>query len=112
VSEVQFPLGVPTRVIELQAGKAHTIGRYSRSRGTSPEIDLAEPPEDAAVSHTHASLLAKDDGTWELVDHGSTNGTYLNESTDPVAANTPRPVAAGDRIYLGAWTKITIELRP
>jgi hypothetical protein len=112
VSEVQFPLGVPERTIELQAGAAHDIGRRSRSRGTDPAIDLGGPPEDAAVSHIHASLLAKDDGTWELVDHGSTNGTFVDESSDPVAPNTPHPLAAGDCIYVGAWTKITLVLRP
>ena len=69
-------------------------------------------PEDAAVSHTHASLLRQDDGTWVLVDHGSTNGTYVNEASDPVPANQPLALSSGDRVYLGAWTKITVELRP
>jgi len=112
VAEVQFPLGVPPRVIELPtAGDPVAIGRRSASRGTNPAIDLAGPPEDAAVSHTHASLLREGDG-WSLVDHGSTNGTYVNETTDPVPANTPMPLKAGDRIYLGAWTKLTLELHP
>jgi hypothetical protein len=112
VSEVQFPLGVPARTIELDGANPQAIGRRSRSRGTSPAIDLAGPPEDAAVSHTHASLLPTTTGGWELVDHGSTNGTYLNESPHPIGANEPIPIAPGDRIYVGAWTKITLELRP
>lgn len=114
VAEVQFPLGVPPRVIELPtAGDPVAIGRRSASRGTSPGIDLAGPPEDAAVSHTHASLLPSDGGDgWSLVDHGSTNGTYVNETTNAVPANIPLPLKAGDRIYLGAWTKLTLELHP
>lgn len=111
VREVQFPVGAPSRVIELPAGPA-TIGRRSRSRGTDPAVDLAVPPEDPAVSHTHASLLPGDGGTWALVDHGSTNGTYLNETPEPLPANIPRTVRPGDRIYVGAWTRITLELRP
>ena len=111
ISEVPFPLGVPPRVIELRPG-AVSIGRRSHSRGTNPVVDLAGPPEDPAVSHTHASLIPSDDGTWALVDHGSTNGTYLNESPQPVPANTPQPIAPGDRVYIGAWTKITLEVRP
>lgn len=109
--EVQFPLGVPPRTIELPMAPV-SIGRRSRSRGTNPGVDLAGPPEDPAVSHTHASLLPRDDGTWELVDHGSTNGTYLNESRQPLPANHPQPIQPGDRIYLGAWTRITLEPRP
>ena len=111
ISEVAFPVGVPARVIELRPGAA-SIGRRSQSRGTNPVVDLAGPPEDPAVSHTHASLIPDDDGNWALVDHGSTNGTYLNESPRPVPANSPRPVRPGDRIYVGAWTKITLERRP
>jgi hypothetical protein len=111
VGEVQFPVGAPPRVIELPAAPA-TIGRRSRSLGTAPALDLAIPPEDPAVSHTHASLLPGDDGTWSLVDHGSTNGTYLNESPEPLPANVPRMVRPGDRIYVGAWTRISLELRP
>jgi hypothetical protein len=111
VGEVQFPVGAPPRVIELPAVPV-TIGRRSRSLGTDPALDLAIPPEDPAVSHTHASLLPGDDGTWSLVDHGSTNGTYVNESPEPLPANVPRTVRPGDRIYVGAWTRISLELRP
>ena len=110
VGDVQFPVGAPHRVIELPTGPA-TIGRRSRRLGTDPVVDLAVPPEDPAVSHTHASLLPGDDGTWTLVDHGSTNGTYLNESPESLPANVPQTVRPGDRIYLGAWTRITLELR-
>jgi hypothetical protein len=109
VGDVQFPLGVPPRTIELPPGPV-SIGRRSRSRGTNPAIDLAGPPEDPAVSHTHASLLPSDDGAWKLIDHGSTNGTFVNESLDALAANQPRRVGPGDRVYVGAWTRITLDL--
>jgi hypothetical protein len=111
VGDVQFPLGVPPRTIELPVGPI-SIGRHSRSRGTNPAIDLAGPPEDPAVSHTHASLLPSDDGAWKLIDHGSTNGTYVNESLDAVPANRPLSIGPGDRVYVGAWTRITLDLHP
>jgi FHA domain len=109
VGDVQFPVGAPDRIIELPTGPA-TIGRRSRRLGTDPVVDLAVPPEDPGVSHAHASLLPGDEGTWALVDHGSTNGTYLNESPESLPANVPQTVRPGDRIYLGAWTRITLEL--
>ena len=111
VGDVEFPLGVPPRTIELPVGPI-SIGRRSHSRGTNPAVDLAGPPEDPAVSHTHASLLPSDDGAWKLIDHGSTNGTYVNESLDPLPANQPLAIAPGDRVYVGAWTRISLEYVP
>jgi hypothetical protein len=111
VGDVQFPLGVPPRSIELPAGPI-SIGRRSRSRGTNPAIDLGGPPDDPAVSHTHASLLPAEGAAWTLIDHGSTNGTFVNESLDAVAANQPVRISPGDRVYVGAWTRITLDLHP
>jgi len=85
------------------------IGRQSRSRGIDPDIDLTGPPEDPGVSHLHALLLAQDDGTWSVVDLDSANGTTVNDEPDPMAPNTPRPLTEGDRVYLGAWTRITLN---
>ncbi|MEU8802495.1 FHA domain-containing protein [Spirillospora sp. NPDC048819] len=87
------------------------IGRRSTSRAILPEIDLSAPPEDPGVSHLHAVLLAQPDGTWNLVDPGSTNGTTVNGGTDPIGVNTPVPMADGDRIHVGAWTTITLSLQ-
>lgn len=88
-----------------------SVGRRSRSRGTSPEIDLSGPPEDPAVSHKHASLVRQPDGSFSLVDNGSTNGTRLNDEEDPIEVNVARPLKSGDRIYVGAWSRVTIEQR-
>ncbi len=85
------------------------IGRRSVGRGIRPDIDLSLPPEDPAVSHEHALLLSKPDGTWSLVDLGATNGTLLNDSPHPVSAHIEVPLHDGDRIYLGAWTVITLR---
>ncbi|MEQ4300269.1 FHA domain-containing protein [Plantactinospora sp. B6F1] len=85
------------------------IGRRSRSRGVFPDVDLVGPPEDPGVSHLHALLLPQPDG-WAMVDLESANGTCLNDpSTPPIVANTPVPLGDGDRIYLGAWTRLTIR---
>jgi pSer/pThr/pTyr-binding forkhead associated (FHA) protein len=100
-----FPPYCPERTFVL-TGPQIRIGRRSTSRGTAPEIDLSEPPADPGVSHLHAVLLAQPDGGWALVDPGSTNGTWINDATDPLTINVAVPLQVGDRIHLGAWTTI------
>lgn len=107
-SGIKFPMYCPDRHFPLQ-GKQISIGRQSRSRGIQPDIDLVGPPEDPGVSHLHAVLLARDDGGWSIVDLDSANGTALNDDQTPLSPNTPRPLEDGDRVYLGAWTKITLR---
>ncbi|REE97507.1 FHA domain-containing protein [Thermomonospora umbrina] len=103
-----FPPYAPDRRYML-VGPQVRIGRRSLTRGFTPEIDLSSPPEDPGVSHIHAVLLARPDGTWVLVDPGSTNGTTLNGSADPIDVNVEIPVGDGDRIHVGAWTTITLR---
>jgi pSer/pThr/pTyr-binding forkhead associated (FHA) protein len=105
-ARVAFPPYCPERQVPL-SGPEMRVGRRSRSRSLEPEIDLSGPPEDPGVSHLHAVFLAQPDGTWELVDPGSANGTLLNGKT--VEVNTPLPLADGDRVHVGAWTVITVR---
>ncbi|QXJ24914.1 FHA domain-containing protein [Actinomadura graeca] len=102
-----FPPYAPERRIPL-AGHQIRIGRRGSSDPSAPEIDLRDPPEDPGVSHIHAVLLAKPDGTWTLVDPGSTNGTCVNGSAEPIPVNVEVPLSEGDRVHVGAWTTITL----
>lgn len=43
-------------------------------RGSDSQVFL----DDITVSRNHAEIQRKDDGTYELTDSGSLNGTYLN----------------------------------
>jgi hypothetical protein len=104
---VAFPVFCPDRRFLLSGGQM-LIGRRSRSRGIEPEIDLTGPPEDAGVSHSHAALVSTPDGGWAVVDLGSSNGTYINDSTKPIEPNKPVPVKEGDQIHVGAWTTLTL----
>ncbi|HEX5404338.1 MAG TPA: FHA domain-containing protein [Pseudonocardiaceae bacterium] len=108
VPTISFPVYCPDRQFSL-TGEQIRIGRMSRSRGLTPEIDLTGPPQDPGVSHLHAVLLAQADGTWVVVDPGSTNGTTLNDDLEPIANDVPVPVRDGDRIHVGAWTTITLH---
>jgi O-antigen/teichoic acid export membrane protein len=89
------------------AGKQMRIGRRSAVRGLEPEIDLALPTADPAVSRLHAVLIAAPDGSWAVLDPGSVNGTLLNGRK--LAVGDVIPLHDGDRINLGAWTVITVR---
>lgn len=108
VDEIPFPPYCPERRFPLDAGEV-LIGRYSRSRGIDPQIDLTGPPLDPAVSHTHAVLQRQPDGEWTVTDLRSGNGTFLNDATDPLPAYQATKITAGDRIHLGAWTTLVIR---
>ncbi|MEV4108534.1 FHA domain-containing protein [Nonomuraea sp. NPDC049695] len=101
-----FPPYCPERSFAL-VGEQVRVGRRSRARNVAPEIDLTGPPEDPGISHLHAVLLAQPDGSWTLVDPGSSNGTQVNGK--PVKVNVPVRIGPGDKIHLGAWTVITIR---
>ncbi|MDQ1656047.1 MAG: hypothetical protein QOD41_1130 [Cryptosporangiaceae bacterium] len=105
---VSFPAGTQTRSFTL-TGPQMRIGRASPSRGVFPEIDLSADPLDPGISHSHAVLTQTTTGSWLLADLGSTNGTYLNGATDPLAAGEMVSVSSGDRIHVGAWTTITVH---
>lgn len=82
---LEFPRYAPERRYVL-SGDRMTIGRRSRTRGTAPDIDLAEL--DPAVSAAHALLVARSEG-WDLVDLGSSNGTTLAVEDGPIRPHTP-----------------------
>jgi hypothetical protein len=112
---VPFPRGWAPRTFVLHGAQAW-IGRRGTARGTvrgtvrghRPEIDLGGWPYDPGVSRLHALLLAVPGG-WALMDPGSAGGTALNYPTARVPVDVLTPLVDGDRIYLGAWTTITLR---
>jgi pSer/pThr/pTyr-binding forkhead associated (FHA) protein len=107
-ASIEFPGYCPERTFRL-SGKEVRIGRRSVSRGLEPEIDLTGPPLDPGVSHLHAVLIAQPDGTWSVLDPGSSNGTQVNG--DDIESGVPVALHDGDRVCVGAWTVLTIEAR-
>jgi hypothetical protein len=106
-ASIQFPAYCPERRFRL-AGREMRIGRRSSSRGLEPEIDLTGPPTDPGVSHLHVVLTAGPDGGWSVMDPGSSNGTQVNGSD--IAVGVPVPLHDGDRIALGGWTVVRIQV--
>ncbi len=106
----RFPATFPARAVPLR-GRRVLIGRRNRSAGPTV-IDLSAPVEDEGVSVDHAVLEQVADGSYQLVDRGSLNGTRLNDGRVPLPAGQPVPVRSGDRIFVGAWTRITVRQLP
>ncbi len=107
--ELSFPDPDPGESRVTLVGNEILIGRRSDSRGIYPEIDLSPPMDDPAVSHRHAMLRQGADGSWTLTDLDSTNGTYLGDHTVSMAPNTEKPLPLGTPVFVGAYTKVTLE---
>jgi predicted component of type VI protein secretion system len=108
-SGLDFPDPAPAPLSVPLGGDELLIGRRSQSRGVYPQIDLSGAQEDPAASHRHAALR-RDGDAWTLTDLGSTNGTRIDDGEDPVTPGTPIRLAPGTRIYVGAWTCITLTV--
>ncbi len=100
--QIPCPVGEPERVYSLDFAD-NLIGRRSEKRDIHPEINL----NDACVSHRHAKIQRQPDGTFALLDVGSTNGTRLNSVEIQPAVRTP--LHDGDQITLGCWTRILVR---
>jgi hypothetical protein len=106
VQGVTFPADAAERMITLTPPQVR-IGRKSVSKGSSPEIDLADT--DPGASHNHALLTLNVDGVWLVTDLGSTNGTYLNDEDQPLSAGQSRALKDGDQVHVGVWTTLTMH---
>ena len=96
------PVGEPERAFPLDFAD-NLIGRRSDKRDIHPEITVNDP----CASHRHAKLQRQPDGSFTLLDVGSTNGTQLNGVDVQPGVRTP--LSDGDQITLGCWTRITIR---
>lgn len=84
------------------------IGRESESRDVHPLIDAGD---DAGCSRRHADLTLGADG-WTVRDLTSVNGTHVLRAGDafpPQEVSGAMPVAPGDQIFVGAWTRIVLR---
>ncbi len=86
------------------------VGRTSRSRDIHPQVDAGA---DHGVSRRHAQLTT-DGRHWWAEDLESANGTFIAPAgaplpTTPIPAHQRTEFSPGDRIYVGAWTRVVVR---
>ena len=86
------------------------VGRRSKSRNIIPDVDCST---DGAVSSRQA-VLGHQGTFWTVTDLGSTNGTFVAHAgdplpTDPIPPNESVELETGDRILIGAHTRVVIR---
>jgi hypothetical protein len=98
------PVGAPERVFPLDLAE-NLLGRRSVSKDSHPEI----PVNDPGVSRRHLKFLRQADDSFQVVDLSSANGLNFNGKTLEPGVQTP--IAPGDEITIGMWTRIVIRAR-
>ena len=100
--------GLPEIVVLKQSSLL--VGRTSVSRDIHPQIDCGS---DSGVSRRHCQLNT-DGQRWWVEDLQSSNGTFVGAAgedlpTDAIQPGQRREVHDGDRIFVGAWTRLVIR---
>ena len=107
------PCPAPTTATWALGSGTTLVGRTSSKRGVHPELPL---DDDTGISRRHAEFVVSGEKLF-VIDRSSTNGTYVfgpgesySGETPPIAPEIARALADGDRVYLGAWTRLTVRL--
>ncbi len=85
-------------------GKMVKLDKGELVMGRSPDVQLSV--EDDGISRKHCKISMAPNGQFQLVDLGSTNGTYLNGIQVNVAT-----LQDGDKIQIGANTVVKFSIQ-
>lgn len=98
-----LPEGAALLVVKRgpNAGARFLLDQDTTTAGRHPEADIFL--DDVTVSRRHAEFR-RNDGSFEVVDVGSLNGTYVNR--EPRNSQT---LAAGDEIQIGKFRLVFIS---
>ena len=111
VQESPDPLPAPGPPVVLPLrGSDLVVGRTSPTRDTRPDVDC---PGDSGVSRRQ-SRLTTDGRRWWVEDLGSANGTFVGTGdgplpTEPLPDGERRELGPGDRVYVGAWSRLVVR---
>ncbi len=95
-----MPSDITLRVLSGPYGDTffvHADGPAMIGRAVGSEVCLLHE----GVSRRHASFVRRD-GTWYVMDQGSTHGSFLNGVK--LGPNAPTAIAGGDLLRIGPWT--------
>ena len=106
--EPAFPATLPVLRFELTGDRA-TLGRIKSGAPVDVDLPLTGAAADPAVSHNHCVFERQGDG-WTVRDAGSANGTWINDAATPLPPGQTHTLADGDRILVGAWTRLTVHI--
>ena len=106
--EPAFPTEAPTLTFVLD-GEAATLGRIRSGAPVDVDLALTGATADPAVSHNQCEFR-RDGGAWTVRDLDSANGTWVNDATTPLASGVTHTLADGDRLFVGAWTSLTVRI--
>lgn len=104
----------PTEAITLTfalTGDEAVLGRVRDGTTSDVALALTGAAADPGVSH-HQCKFSRNGGSWTVSDAGSANGTWINDAADPLPAGAIHTLAPGDRILIGAWTELTVQMDP
>src|SRR6476659_5671188 len=102
--------GTVAKAARARAGRRHPIEADTTRIGRDPDSDLVV--DDLLVSRRHAELLRRADGTFEVVDLDSYNGTYVNgHRVDRVVLQEQDVVMVGSHSYrlTSGWLEAEVD---
>ena len=95
----QFVL-ISYREKEIQNGTSYGLDKVVTTIGRAPENDIVLLDEDKVISRYHATLRYEN-GTYQLIDNGSSNGTSVNGQQ--IDKQQPHPLQDGDHVTVGEY---------
>ena len=101
-SDITPPAGAAILIVKRgpNAGARFLLDQETTTAGRHPESDIFL--DDVTVSRRHAEFRLND-GTFEVVDVGSLNGTYVNREP-----RNSQVLAMGDEIQIGKFRLVFI----
>jgi predicted component of type VI protein secretion system len=85
---------------EVTNGTSYSLDKATTTIGRAPENDIVLLDEEKVISRYHATVRYTN-GTYTLIDNGSSNGTNVNGQ--PVDKQTPRTLQDADHVIIGDY---------